>query len=317
MSMNKPELKKIIKECVIELLNEQSIEKSDLIAELDSIDASYKPYPDGNDSIQLFYKHSNLSPNAVLALANKFNYSTATASGPSFILTPKDGSTNEGLNHLGEREYNTYGGWIAAVKKIDPFAKFNGDRDINGAQSSDGKHLGEWDGEKGSVVVKKPTSIDETDKTDFSYNPYTDASKSNSSSTVPPVESEIKRTKNDFELGKKARKLETPIKVKTKALIQFKSKDTGDLVSIEPNTDLTVFCGPSGIYTFANNKSWSKIGYMNASKYLTKFKPAPSDKSMEKMMNDGIVTTPLGSRVEPDGTGPYNDPSWLIVMGLI
>lgn len=57
--------------------------------------------------------------------------------------------------------------------------------------------------------------------------------------------------------------------------------------------------------------------YQVASKFLTKFKPAPSMKALEKMMNDGVATTPLGSRTEPDGYGVHGEPSWLIAMRLI
>lgn len=57
--------------------------------------------------------------------------------------------------------------------------------------------------------------------------------------------------------------------------------------------------------------------YTHASKYLTKFKPYPSMKSLENMTYGSIATTVIGSRVEPDGHGPYGDPSWLLVAGLI
>lgn len=59
------------------------------------------------------------------------------------------------------------------------------------------------------------------------------------------------------------------------------------------------------------------IPYQVASRYLTKFKPEPSMRALERMTDDSIVTTPLGNRVEPDGYGPYGDPSWLLVLGLI
>lgn len=59
------------------------------------------------------------------------------------------------------------------------------------------------------------------------------------------------------------------------------------------------------------------ISYQIASKYLTKFKPAPSTNALAKMTYASVVTTPLGSRTEPDGRGIYGEPSWLIAMGLI
>jgi hypothetical protein len=55
----------------------------------------------------------------------------------------------EAKNHMGETEYNTYAGWKAACRKAGA-DKFEGDRDICQAMK-DGKGMGEWDGEKGSV----------------------------------------------------------------------------------------------------------------------------------------------------------------------
>lgn len=55
----------------------------------------------------------------------------------------------EGKNHMDETEYNTYAGWKAACRKAGA-DKFDGDRDICQAMK-DGKGVGEWDGEKGSV----------------------------------------------------------------------------------------------------------------------------------------------------------------------
>lgn len=73
------------------------------------------------------------------------------------------------------------------------------------------------------------------------------------------------------------------------------------------------------LHTFVVHFSGKKIRfpYRLASKYLTRFKPEPSMRALEKMSNDGVVTTPLGARTEPDGHGPNGEPSWLLVMGLI
>lgn len=60
-----------------------------------------------------------------------------------------------------------------------------------------------------------------------------------------------------------------------------------------------------------------KMKYETASEYLVGFKQPPSMLKLEKYVNDGIASTPLGNRTEPDGRGEYNEPSWLLVMGLI
>lgn len=65
----------------------------------------------------------------------------------------------EAKNHLGEREFQTYDGWRAAVRKIDPKAKIDGDKDIATAiHSVTGRAIGEWGGDVGSIykeVVKE------------------------------------------------------------------------------------------------------------------------------------------------------------------
>lgn len=61
----------------------------------------------------------------------------------------------EGKNHLGEPEYQTYSGWRAACRKAHPSCTFRGDKDIGGAVV-DGRDVGEWLGDVGSVFRAKP-----------------------------------------------------------------------------------------------------------------------------------------------------------------
>ena len=51
--------------------------------------------------------------------------------------------------------------------------------------------------------------------------------------------------------------------------------------------------------------------------YFSKTGKAPSEKSLEKMLSDGIAKTVTGHRTEPDGYGPDGSPSWFIALGLI
>lgn len=46
-------------------------------------------------------------------------------------------------------------------------------------------------------------------------------------------------------------------------------------------------------------------------------KSAPSERTMEKWMLDGVAKATDGCRVEPDGTCPHGHVSWLIHFGLI
>lgn len=67
-------------------------------------------------------------------------------------------STNEGLNHMGEKEQTTYAGWKRACKQKHSECWFEGDADIAQAfvgpkpyKKGETKAVGEWDGAVGSV----------------------------------------------------------------------------------------------------------------------------------------------------------------------
>jgi hypothetical protein len=64
----------------------------------------------------------------------------------------------EALNHLGEKEYQTYDSWKRAAKQKNANVWFDGDKDIGQAmigpkpyKRGETKSIGEWDGEKGSI----------------------------------------------------------------------------------------------------------------------------------------------------------------------
>ena len=65
----------------------------------------------------------------------------------------KEYRVNRGLdsvNHLGEKEYQTYAAWRAACKQANPNVQFEGDKDI--CQAKPG--VGEWGGDKGVIYTK-------------------------------------------------------------------------------------------------------------------------------------------------------------------
>lgn len=49
-------------------------------------------------------------------------------------------------------EYQTYGAWKRAVKKLNPDAKFTGDKDIDSCSCKECE--AEWDGAKGTIKKK-------------------------------------------------------------------------------------------------------------------------------------------------------------------
>ena len=50
--------------------------------------------------------------------------------------------------------------------------------------------------------------------------------------------------------------------------------------------------------------------------YFSRFK-APSMRTLEKWVNDGICKSVLGKTVEPDGYDEDGSPSWLLALGMI
>lgn len=389
--MNKSVLKSLIRECFVEIMNESrnmDPSKEEMVAFLQT--TPYKSEDGFSDSAEVAMYwfandyHGGQASNLYSVLStspyrpSRLNNGGIEGEKDDFIaqelyqeLVDKyfpghsaghEQGISERLNHLGEKEYNTYRGWVVAVKKVDPNAKFSGDKDIGAAVGADGKHIGEWDGAVGSVIVKpeseekviikpqhgKPwtTTWTEFKAANVDMHPnemaelekdlnekgqhvvgggaaemFTIIKKKPAQQTIkendvqPNQENELKRTQSDFEGGKIPRGLtKQPVKVQVKT--ELKSKD--GVPVLKPSQTVDVFFGkrPSHIYVFSEGKWWS-LSIQNASKYLTKFKPTPSVNVLQKMSSDGIVSTPLGTRVEPDGTGPNGEPSWLLVMGLI
>lgn len=44
---------------------------------------------------------------------------------------------------------------------------------------------------------------------------------------------------------------------------------------------------------------------------------APSTKTLEKWEHQGYCKTPCGCKTEPDGYCQHNNPSWLLILGVI
>lgn len=91
-----------------------------------------------------------------------------------FGIDSATGNVNEAKNYLGNKEYNTWAGWRAAVKKAATDADlgavwFDGDKDISQAlvganpyKRGESFSIGEWDGEKGDV--NEPADLEDTKK---------------------------------------------------------------------------------------------------------------------------------------------------------
>jgi len=117
-------------------------------------------------------------------------------------------------------------------------------------------------------------------------------------------------------------------------MIDPKYKLSGEGLPVTTNRDMTYKDGvviPSGtplwVYFTENKLNFLVFDYQGKTRatrvelayktFGSKFKKAPSMKSLERMSNDGVVTTPLGERTEPDGFGPSGAPSWFMVLGYI
>lgn len=60
-----------------------------------------------------------------------------------------------------------------------------------------------------------------------------------------------------------------------------------------------------------------KINPANLHKYFNGFKMAPSRATMEKWLDSGIALSVTGQKVEPDGWGSDDAPSWLLALGIV
>lgn len=61
-------------------------------------------------------------------------------------LESKTKDARGNVNHLGERQFDTYEEWRRAVRLIDPNVKFDGDK-----ETCNGGNVGEWDGAHGII----------------------------------------------------------------------------------------------------------------------------------------------------------------------
>jgi len=75
-----------------------------------------------------------------------------------------------------------------------------------------------------------------------------------------------------------------------------------------------VYVGKSGRDYLENP---TKLRVTSLHRYVRGIRKPPSIKQLEKMSYAGVVTTPTGHRVAPDGYGPDGSPSWFLALGLI
>ena len=62
------------------------------------------------------------------------------------------------------------------------------------------------------------------------------------------------------------------------------------------------------------------MDYITPEEYVyapSKKKKVPSIKTIERWFMDGYCKTPDGCKVEPDGTCPHGQESWMLILELI
>lgn len=102
----------------------------------------------------------------------------------------------------------------------------------------------------------------------------------------------------------------------TKKEIRFPK--SGDVIPAGTNVEL--FHSPqagSRVYLEAVSPLSKTIRIANLYKYFRGFKKAPGIRTLQRMDSNGVVSTPTGYMVEPDGYGPDGFPSWMLVLGII
>jgi hypothetical protein len=100
----------------------------------------------------------------------------------------------------------------------------------------------------------------------------------------------------------------------------WRSKDTGEIsYQLKAGEEVQLYFSetyPGSIFIMSTDRvciSKCRI----ASKFLTKFRKAPTTKTLEKWSYDGVARSVLNNKVEPDGWDHDGSPSWLLVYGII
>lgn len=102
---------------------------------------------------------------------------------------------------------------------------------------------------------------------------------------------------------------------------EWKSKETGEVTFTIPagskvHIHFTPKTLPGRIWVQFGDEvkmSSTALGF----KWLKGFRKPPTLNTLYKQDSNGIVATPTGKRVEPDGYGPDGSPSWMLCLGLI
>ncbi len=98
-----------------------------------------------------------------------------------------DSVSGDGTRHKRDREFKTYPAWKRAVKKLNPNAKFTGDKDIDGSFTK-GKYDAEWDGEVGYIVALDGVTAD-------ALTAFDELSKEITKEAFEKVENDVKKAK--------------------------------------------------------------------------------------------------------------------------
>ena len=125
----------------------------------------------------------------------------------------------------------------------------------------------------------------------------------------------------------KTRKSTTKIDLKMKDGTVIPAGTSGTLRPVLPNELPSYETGEPGIYKRRYTTIVSfhpqggereyKLKMGNLPHYFQGFR-APSIRTLQKWeWDESMCKTPVGTKVEPDGTDPDGWPSWLLIMGII
>lgn len=108
--------------------------------------------------------------------------------------------------------------------------------------------------------------------------------------------------------------------IRTTLAVDWKSKKTGQEFKKGTPVTLRMMGKDGGLFTrvdFTDDFNNRLFSTMHLYKYFRGLRKPPSDRQMEKWMDDGYALTVTGKRTEPDGYGYDGSPSWLLIMGFI
>lgn len=106
--------------------------------------------------------------------------------------------------------------------------------------------------------------------------------------------------------------------INTKVIKGMTLKSTGEHIPVGTKAEIKEFINDGvGMIVDIEGIGSKKFRVSSAYKNFSGFTKLPSEKVMERWMEEGVAKTVTGKRTESDGYGSDGSPSWLLALGYI